>query len=77
MYFGGEGPLLPSKFRGSGELNFVCSGRNHRKEGESIIIDSFEKWIEDLDVQGVCGLPFDWMSQSQDKAPCRKIPACA
>ena len=58
-------------------MNLVCSGRNHKKEEETNIIDSFERWIEDLGVQGVCGLPYDWLKHSRIDVPSRKIPACA
>ena len=63
VYFGGEGPSLPSKYLNDGDLNFVCNGRGHRRVEEPKIINSFEKWIRDLGVNGVCGVPLDWLTQ--------------
>ena len=65
VYFGGEGPLLPSKYLDDGDLNFVCVGRNHRRVEDPKIINSFEKWIRDLGVSGVCGVPLDWLTQTE------------
>ena len=63
VYFGGEGPRLPSKYLKDGDLNFVWNRQGHRRVREPKIINSFEKWIRDLGVNGVCGVPLDWLSQ--------------
>ncbi len=63
VYFGGEGPSLPSKYLNDGDLNIVRIGRGHRRVREPKIINSFEKWIRDLGVNGVCGVPLAWLTQ--------------
>ena len=63
VYFGGEGSRLPSKYLDDGDLKFVHKGRNHGRENEPKIINSFEKWIRDLGINGVCGVPLAWISQ--------------
>ena len=63
VYFGGEGPRLPSKYLNDGDLKFVHKGQGYGRKKESKIINSFEKWIRDLGVNGVCGVPTVWLSQ--------------
>ena len=66
VYFGGEGPRLPSKYLNDGDLKLVCNGRGDRRKKEPYdikIINSFEKWIRDLGVNGVCGVPLAWLTQ--------------
>lgn len=63
VYFGGEGPRLPSNYLENGDRNFVCIGRNHRRTEEPKIINSFEQWIRGLGVHRVCGLPLEWLTQ--------------
>lgn len=63
VYFGGEGPRLPSKYLNDGDLNFVWNRQGHRRVREPKIINSFQKWIRDLGVNGVCGVPLAWLTQ--------------
>ena len=76
VYFGGEGPLLPSKYLNDGNLNFVCVGRGHRRVAEPKVISSFEKWIRDLGVNGVCGVPLDWLTQQGCKGRIKPRKSC-
>ena len=76
VYFGGEGPLLPSKYLNEGDLSFVCVGRNHRRTEDAKIINSFEKWFRDLGVNGVCGVPLDWITQQDCTNPTQRRKSC-
>ena len=76
VYFGGEGPLLPSRYLNGGDLTFVCVGRGHRRVAEPKIIISFEKWIRDLGVNGVCGVPLDWLTQQGCANPTKQRKSC-
>ena len=56
-YFGGSGPLIPSKWRTE-----VCHGtRNHKIICDSLVSD-VTAWLDDLD-QGYCGDPLNWPSR--------------
>ena len=76
VYFGSEGPLLPSKYLDDGHLNFVCIRRNHRRLEDPNVINSFEKWIRDLGVNGVCGVPLDWLTQQGCAEPNKQHKSC-
>ena len=61
VYFGGEGPLLPAKFRENGEASIHHSGRNYRRVVREEVIATFEKWVRSLGVRGYLGKPWDWI----------------
>ena len=61
VYFGGEGPKLPTQFRDVGEANLLRSIRNYQRVWQEEIIDEFEDWIRSLGVCGYQGKPWDWV----------------
>lgn len=64
VYFGGEGPRLPSKFLNNGSCSIVKSGQGHKRERDTKIIDSFERWFDTLEKHGLCGRPYDWIKRT-------------
>ena len=61
VYFGGEGPRLPARFRVNGEFELICSYRNYRRLTEEAVIVAFEDWVRSLRVTGFQGKPWDWV----------------
>ena len=58
VYFGGEGPKLPARFRHGGLFDVICLYRNYRRLTQPAVISAFERWIRSLDVGGFQGKPF-------------------
>ena len=62
VYFGGEGPKLPVRFRDNGNNDLICRGRNYRRIKSREVITAFEDWYYSLDSSGYMGKPWDWMT---------------
>ena len=60
IYFGGEGPELPLKFR-SAACDLRKAGRGHRSQFPHGIVDEFITWVKSLGVTGYVGEPLDWV----------------
>ena len=60
VYFGGEGPRLPTRFRLHGECSVQCVHRNYRRVTDENAISAAEDWIRSLGVTGFQGRPLDW-----------------
>lgn len=69
IYFGGQGPQLPSEFQTSGSSSVVRAGRGHRKIEDADTITHFLDWIKSLGCSGVQGQPTD-MPRSAVKPIC-------
>lgn len=63
VYFGGEGPQLPSRFLDGGRLQMICSHRNYRRVRSEPVIRAFENWIRSLGRTGFHGKPWDWVAR--------------
>ena len=63
VYFGGEGPRLPAKFRDDGEANMLRSIRNYQRVRQEDTIVEFEDWIRSLRICGYQGKPWDWIKR--------------
>lgn len=63
VYFGGEGPQLPAKFRQGGKANLLRSIRNYQRVGQEETIIAFEDWLRSLGVHGYQGKPWDWVAR--------------
>jgi len=61
VFFGAEGPLLPSPFREGGASDLLRSKRGYSRIQDPQVIGEFEAWIASLQVQGVQGQPWDWL----------------
>ncbi|MFD1156804.1 Nmad2 family putative nucleotide modification protein [Roseovarius aestuarii] len=61
VYFGAEGPLLPSPFREGGAWDLLRSKRGYSRIQDTQIIDEFEFWFESLELTGFHGQPWDWL----------------
>ena len=65
VYYGGEGPQLPSIFRNKGKLDMVNIGAGYKRISHTETIRQFEKWLEGLGEKGICGKPLDWVIRSK------------
>lgn len=60
VYFGCEGPKLPSEFLNGGEFDLLRAPRGSRWRNERATV-LFEDWFNDLDTIGYQGKPWDWV----------------
>jgi hypothetical protein len=60
-YWGGQGPKIPTKFRGTPN---VLARRGHKNNFPPEFVQEFVEWINSLGVKGCPGKPLDW-----DKTP--------
>ena len=60
IYFGGEGPRLPARFRG-GNADIRKKGAGHKSKFPAEVIDDFVRWIRGLPHDGYSGEPRDWL----------------
>ena len=58
-YWGGEGPMIPTRFRDYDGID-VCCGRGYRNHFTDQIVQDFTEWLHDLDQCGFSGTPIDW-----------------
>ena len=59
VYFGGEGPQLPARFRHPGAD--LRAGRGHKCKFPSELVEDFVRWVRSLDDVGYAGEPLDWV----------------
>jgi Nucleotide modification associated domain 2 len=60
MYWGADGPAVPSRFRDYDGLD-VCLGRQgHRCNFPDQLVMEFIAWLEGLGSEGYVGRPYDW-----------------
>lgn len=62
VYFGAEGPKIPTAFKDAG---LVLAGRGRRKITDAAKIAAFEAWLNRLGVKGYQGQPFDMIVEAQ------------
>ena len=63
VYFGGEGPQLPSLFLDDGDHPMICLGRNYKRIQSEPTITEFENWIRSMGKIGFQGKPLDWIKR--------------
>ncbi len=63
VYFGGEGPRLPARFRNGGEQSVLHGNRNYQRVRREEVVAAFEEWVRSLGVQGFRGKPWDWVKR--------------
>jgi hypothetical protein len=66
-YFGGSGPMIPERFRGTNG-NDICGKRFYRKNLPPELVASFVLWLRSLKTQGFAGEPLDWRSNWATKS---------
>jgi hypothetical protein len=61
VYWGGSGPLLPSRFLdfGPGHIS-LCAVRGHKNSFPQEFVDEFIAWLRSLGESGFAGEPLDW-----------------
>ena len=57
-YWGGAGPTVPTRFRGS--RNDVCAQRGHKCNFPSDLVVSFVEWVLSQGLDGYLGPPAEW-----------------
>lgn len=60
VYFGGDAPLIPSRFRDFQGVDVCLGGRGHRCHFPEQLVEAFVAWLEDLPLCGYAGRPQDW-----------------
>jgi hypothetical protein len=61
VYFGGEGPKIPTKFRNYSGLDICKAGQGRKVFDDPAFILEFRTWIETMGAQGYAGKPLDWV----------------
>ena len=59
-YWGGEGPVVPQRFRDYHGVD-VCSRRGHRRYFPDQMVAEFITWLRSLEQHGYLGKPLDWV----------------
>ena len=59
VYWGGEGPDIPRRFRNCGGVD-ICAGRGHKSIFPPDVVEQFIRWVRSLGVRGYRGRPFNW-----------------
>ena len=59
VYWGGDGPRIPSRFLRPGPTN-VCCVRGHRCNFPARIVEAFVGWIASFSERGCVGRPRSW-----------------
>ena len=59
VYFGGDGPLIPSRFRNYKGID-ICATRGYKNKFQTNLISDFIDWIYSLSEMGYVGPPIDW-----------------
>lgn len=61
VYFGAEGPKLPSEFLDGGRFQISVDHVGYRRWQDLAKIREFEAWFRSLDATGFQGKPWDWL----------------
>ena len=64
IYWGGEGPQIPAKYRNFCGFDLCKAGRGYKCNFPDNMVDEFVDWIRSLKAQGYCGTPLDWSKTS-------------
>ena len=64
IYWGGEGPQIPAKYRNYCGFDLCKIGMGHKCKFPVNMVTDFVDWIRSLGVQGYCGTPLDWSKTS-------------
>ena len=59
VYWGGEGPSLPPRFRNNAEQD-VCAHRGHKCSFSEALVQQVVDWIREQDAHGYQGRPSAW-----------------
>lgn len=59
-YWGGSGPVLPSKHQTRGRYPVVHSGVGHSCRFAADTVSAFRRWLDPQLGEGFRGMPFDW-----------------
>jgi hypothetical protein len=62
VYFGGEGPLIPTNLVDHQGRPLVKRGRGRSKFYDPGLVNEFTRWIRALGVSGYQGRPYEWIS---------------
>jgi hypothetical protein len=60
VYFGGAGPIVPSRFRNADGFNICTGRRGHTNSYPTKMVNDFIAWLRSLGETGYCGEPLDW-----------------
>lgn len=60
VYWGGEGPEIPAKFRDWGGLDVSLGRQGHRCNFPDELVSEFVNWLGQMGMSGYMGKPGDW-----------------
>lgn len=60
VYWGGDGPLVPMRFRNFGGHDLCASGQNHKSVFPQGLVKAFADWFDHLGDYGCIGRPLGW-----------------
>ena len=60
IYWGGEGPQTPAKYRNYCGSDLCKTGRGYKCNFSDNMVGEFVDWIQALEAQGYCGTPLNW-----------------
>jgi hypothetical protein len=61
VYFGGEGPKIPAKFRNYGGQDICKIGQGRKIFDDPKLIGDFGAWLQSIGAQNYAGKPLDWV----------------
>ena len=61
VYFGGEGPQIPHRFRNFDGEDLCKKGRGRKNFDNPNFVDEFGRWIISLAETGYAGRPLEWV----------------
>ena len=71
VYWGGDGPEIPERFRNYGDEDIRKKGPAHKSRFSPGLVRDFLEWIRSLGVSGLVGEPFD---QTKEPTCAREKP---
>ena len=66
VYWGGEGPEIPEKFRNYKGEDIRKKGSGHKNKFSPDLIEEFIRWLRSLDTSDYTGEPLDWTRKHND-----------
>lgn len=60
VYWGGDGPVVPTEFRDFDGYDICATGQNHKSVFPQEFVKAFTQWFGHLGDYGCVGRPLDW-----------------
>lgn len=60
IYWGGDGPQIPTQLRSLGGQDLCCATQGHKCRFNTELVEAAVAWLESFDERGLQGRPADW-----------------